>query len=315
MNGDTYKRKAHEADHPTRSHRRAPRSHLPASTRPHKARSRSGVADASIRYLTNANAKNDGLLSMTNGAITNSRFGIYGTEDLGGGLKAVFNLESGVNLQNGASPTAAACSTAQRTSACRPYGTVTLGRQKTPLFDLLSDTYDPLTVGNYLENAWLPVALGGGLYADNQIKYTGKFDGLTAKAMYSTGTNYESTGAGGFGPDPGFARQGQCVGRVAVVRDASASRPARSRTATTRRASRRSTTRTSYAFSKAKIYAGYLRSKDDTGFVDSLLAQQTIPVAKGTGRIDDGPFAGVSWQVSAPLTLTARSTTTTCATR
>ena len=59
-----------------------------------------------------------------------------------------------------------------------------------------------------------------------------------------------------------------------------------------------------YAFSKAKIYAGYLRSKDDTGFVDSLLAQQTIPVAKGTGRIDDGPFAGVSWQVSAPLTLT-----------
>ena len=25
-----------------------------------------GVADASIRYLTNANAKNDGLLSMTN---------------------------------------------------------------------------------------------------------------------------------------------------------------------------------------------------------------------------------------------------------
>ena len=75
---------------------------------------------------------------------------------------------------------------------------MTLGRQKTPLFDLLSDTYDPLTVGNYLENAWLPVALGGGLYADNQIKYTGKFDGLTAKAMYSTGTNYESTGAGGF---------------------------------------------------------------------------------------------------------------------
>ncbi|MCA3835055.1 MAG: porin, partial [Burkholderia sp.] len=173
-----------------------------------------GVADASIRYLTNANAKNDGLLSMTNGAITNSRFGIYGTEDLGGGLKAVFNLESGVNLQNGAfADSGRLFNRAAYVGVQSPYGTVTLGRQKTPLFDLLSDTYDPLTVGNYLENAWLPVALGGGLYADNQIKYTGKFQGLTAKAMYSTGTNYESTGAGGFsGQIPGSLGKGNAWG-------------------------------------------------------------------------------------------------------
>ncbi len=43
------------------------------------------------------------------------------------------------------------------------YDTLMLGRQKTPLFDMLASTYDPLTVGNYFENAWLPVALGAGL--------------------------------------------------------------------------------------------------------------------------------------------------------
>lgn len=60
-----------------------------------------GVADVSVRYLTNANANNDGKLFMTNGAITNSRFGLKGAEDLGGGLQAIFRLESGVELENG----------------------------------------------------------------------------------------------------------------------------------------------------------------------------------------------------------------------
>src|SRR6476469_3502866 len=60
-----------------------------------------GVADVSVRYLTNANANNDGKLFMTNGAITNSRIGLKGEEDLGGGLKAIFRLEGGVELNNG----------------------------------------------------------------------------------------------------------------------------------------------------------------------------------------------------------------------
>src|ERR1700740_370853 len=61
-----------------------------------------GVADVGIRYLTHSNANNDGRLFMTNGAITNSRFGIKGSEDLGNGLKAIFQLESGIDLQSGA---------------------------------------------------------------------------------------------------------------------------------------------------------------------------------------------------------------------
>ncbi|KVT73463.1 porin [Burkholderia ubonensis] len=267
-----------------------------------------GVADVSVRYLTNANAKNDGLLSMSNGAITNSRFGIYGTEDLGSGLKALFKLESGVNLQNGAfADSGRIFNRAAYVGLSSPYGTVTLGRQKTPLFDLLSDTYDPLTVGNYLENAWLPVALGGGLYADNQIKYTGTFSGLTATAMYSTGTNYESTGPGGFsGQIPGSLGKGNAwgfslsyvMGPLSIAAGAQQNSNNSARKQTIYHAN------VVYAFSKVKVYAGYLRSKDDTGFVDGLLAQQKITVAQGTGRIDDGPFAGVSWQVSAPLTLT-----------
>lgn len=63
-----------------------------------------------------------------------------------------------------------------------------------------------------------------------------------------------------------------------------------------------------YAFSSTELYVGDLHSKDDTGFVDSALAQQTlvpgVDIVKGSGRIDNGPFAGVTWQATRALTLT-----------
>src|SRR4051794_8023381 len=94
-----------------------------------------GVADVGVRYLTNANANNDGKLFMTNGAITNSRIGLKGAEDLGGGLKAIFRLESGVELQNGQySDGQREFNRAAYVGLARQYGTLTLGRQKTPLF-------------------------------------------------------------------------------------------------------------------------------------------------------------------------------------
>jgi hypothetical protein len=62
------------------------------------------------------------------------------------------------------------------------------------------------------------------------------------------------------------------------------------------------------AFSATKLYVGYLHSKDRTGLVDSVLAQQSlvpgVDIVKGSGRIDNGPFAGVTWQATRALTLT-----------
>jgi predicted porin len=271
-----------------------------------------GVADVSLRYLTNSNAQNDGRLFMTNGAITNSRFGLHGTEDLGGGMKALFNLEAGVNLQDGTQSSASRLfNRAAYVGLSSQYGTVTLGRQKTVLFDLLSDTFDPLTVGNYNENSWLPGALGAGLYADNAVKYRGTFGGLTIGAIYSFGTDSTNTGANGFsGQIPGHLGAGNMygfslqyvTGPLSVAAGMQQNSDNSNRKQTVYHAN------IVYAFSTVKVYGGYLRSKDDTGFVNMALWQQgttpAIATFKGTGRIDDGPFAGVSWQVSAPLTLT-----------
>jgi predicted porin len=53
-----------------------------------------GLVDTAIRYQTNAAPDGKDLIGMTVGPETNSRWGLRGSEDLGGGLSAVFRLEN-----------------------------------------------------------------------------------------------------------------------------------------------------------------------------------------------------------------------------
>ncbi|MEQ0774798.1 porin [Paraburkholderia tropica] len=57
-----------------------------------------GVADTYMQYLSN-DGKNT--VALKSGGSTSSLFGLKGTEDLGGGLIAQFNVETGFNLNNG----------------------------------------------------------------------------------------------------------------------------------------------------------------------------------------------------------------------
>jgi predicted porin len=64
-----------------------------------------------------------------------------------------------------------------------------------------------------------------------------------------------------------------------------------------------------YAFSSVKLFAGYFYGKDDTGFVGNSLAQRNLvmgtDIFAGSGRKDSAPFAGINWQASPALALTA----------
>ena len=54
-----------------------------------------GVADVVIHKDADVSAK------MTSGGVSTSRWGVKGSEDLGGGLSANFNFEQGLDLTNG----------------------------------------------------------------------------------------------------------------------------------------------------------------------------------------------------------------------
>jgi predicted porin len=59
-----------------------------------------GVADDSIGFTSNANGAKQ--YALVSGAEASNRWGIKGTEDLGGGLSAIFDLESGFSINSGA---------------------------------------------------------------------------------------------------------------------------------------------------------------------------------------------------------------------
>jgi predicted porin len=263
-----------------------------------------GIVDTSIRYLTNANANNDSQVAMGVGPITGSRWGLKGSEDLGGGLSTVFRLENGFNLWNGqlASTNTLFNRMAYVGLSSNQYGTVTFGRQNTPLFDQLGNVYDPLTVGNFDQDSWLPGALGYGLRANNSVKYNGQFGGLNVEGMYAFGGVPGSTGANNmygftasytFGPvslDAGYQQNSDLRNNKYRVVNVSAV----------------------YAFTQqVKAYAGWLHSQDRTGMVDLFMGSAGSPAAgfagpvTNTNRIDDGFYAGTTWQVTPPLMISA----------
>src|SRR5580658_8842220 len=58
-----------------------------------------GVIDEGINYTSNVGGNRE--FEMVSGYAQGSRWGLKGSEDLGGGLKAVFQLENGFNANSG----------------------------------------------------------------------------------------------------------------------------------------------------------------------------------------------------------------------
>lgn len=98
-----------------------------------------GVADAGIEYLSNVPSASPGGSSqvrMTSGNMSTSRWGMRGVEDLGGGLKAIFELESGISFDTGAQNNSSRLfDRGAFVGLSSKYGALTLGRQTTPLYD------------------------------------------------------------------------------------------------------------------------------------------------------------------------------------
>ena len=59
-----------------------------------------GLIDESLNYVSNEGGHS--AFTQTSGNVKGSRWGIKGTEDLGGGYQAIFTLENGFALNNGA---------------------------------------------------------------------------------------------------------------------------------------------------------------------------------------------------------------------
>jgi predicted porin len=99
-----------------------------------------GLIDAGIVYSTNQLGGHE--VQMLNSIAQGSRWGLKGSENLGGGLSAIFTLENGFTPSNGALGQGGLEFGRQAFVgiASDQYGRVTLGRQYEEVVDYISDT-------------------------------------------------------------------------------------------------------------------------------------------------------------------------------
>ncbi|GJG94877.1 porin [Cupriavidus pauculus] len=216
-----------------------------------------GVADAGVEFTTNAGRNGNSQVRLTSGNLSGSRWGLRGTEDLGQGLKALFVLESGFDLDTGVSGQSGRLFGRNAyVGAESRYGTLLLGRQQTSLRDF-ANIYDPAALAD--RYGILSIAPEFAARADNSVKYIGQFGGLTASAFYSFQSNgNEVPGAYVFGRDFG-AYVNYATGPVSVgvaYDDAHAGTPAVQAPVI-----RRYSVAGTYATGPVKVFAGYRLAK------------------------------------------------------
>jgi predicted porin len=151
-----------------------------------------GLIDAGVSYVSNVKNSTGGssrAFQYGDGVESGSRWGLRGTEDLGGGMKALFVLESGFNSGTGASGQGGALFGRQAYVGLSKdgIGTVALGRQYAFTVDVLGANYSTggnTAAGNY---AWHvnDVDQLTSSRINNAVKFTSaNFQGLTFGGLY-----------------------------------------------------------------------------------------------------------------------------------
>ncbi|GAA5233781.1 porin [Verticiella sediminum] len=152
-----------------------------------------GILDVGFTYVDNQAGESDFFLGE--GINFGNRFGLRGTEDLGNGYAAIFTLENGFSLGNGAARQSGRLFGRQAFAGLRtPYGTLTMGRQ----YDFVREYIQQFNIGGIAS-----------VYAGHQ----GDFDRISGKQMDSS-VKYMSPSFGGFsfggmyafGPDASSSR-------------------------------------------------------------------------------------------------------------
>jgi GBP family porin len=172
-----------------------------------------GVLDESLQYTNSekTNGHAGPVLGLANGANNTTVFGINGNEDLGGGMHAVFKLESQFGISNGANPFGSDLFGRQSWVGLADdhWGTVTFGKQYTPIVDYLC----PLSAycsfgGNMSAHVYDNDNVGGGYTVSNSVKYESPVIGgwhfgamygfsnsagqFTSNSLLSVGTGYDN---------------------------------------------------------------------------------------------------------------------------
>ncbi|MBB2929201.1 porin [Paraburkholderia silvatlantica] len=140
-----------------------------------------GALDAGIVYANNAGGH--AAWNQGSGAVGDTYFGLKGSEDLGGGLHAIFTLENGFNLNNGKDTESGTMFNRQAFVGLQSdrFGTLTLGRQYDSMVDYLG-----------------PLSEAGSGYGNNLAAHPFDNDNLDHSFSIKNAVKYQSVNYQGF---------------------------------------------------------------------------------------------------------------------
>ncbi|MGP1677025.1 MAG: porin [Burkholderiales bacterium] len=145
-----------------------------------------GTIDAGVRHQDNADTNGNANTTMdSSGTYNSNRFGFKGSEDLGNGMKANFDLEGGFMSGTGVGSISGGLFGRKAiVGLSGNWGALDLGRNYTSIF-YTTGAYDPM---HYKYTGIIPIAGLDGARRDNTITYTSvNMNGLTLRANIGLG--------------------------------------------------------------------------------------------------------------------------------
>ncbi len=155
-----------------------------------------GILDASVGYVNKVNAAGKSATYMNDSALQSSYWGLRGSEDIGGGLKVNFNLQSDVRTDTGAGNADFFRREANVSLVSASYGELRLGRTMSPT--IANAQGGVVTPGNSI-GVSAAAATGTSLdfFTKNAITYYSPvMSGVRASLQYSPGEVAGDSGAG-----------------------------------------------------------------------------------------------------------------------
>ena len=131
-----------------------------------------GIVDAAVRHTNNEGVGQKSKTEMIGGGMSQSRWGINVTEDLGGGNTALVVLENRFDADAGNAAANAPFFQLAHVGLQTPYGRLTAGRQWNVLFDVVTSTYASFPYSPYMEAYKPELGMAMGARTSNMLKYT-----------------------------------------------------------------------------------------------------------------------------------------------
>ena len=147
-----------------------------------------GLLDAGVAYVNHSSGSS--LVKFSSGNTYGSRWGLKGSEDLGGGLKTVFQIENGFSLATGALGQGGREFGRKAVVGLSDdsYGTVTVGRQYDPIVDVVQPLTEDAYFGGTFGTPGDVDNYDNSVRVSNSIKYVSPlFNGLQAEALIGLG--------------------------------------------------------------------------------------------------------------------------------